>query len=1085
MMTQGERKFLMLHLLALLTAFLMKLYLATIVEGYPADISCFRSWAIYVAERGFANFYNGEIFADYPPGYIYVLYIVGKIRLALSMSYSTTAYLVLVKLPPIATDIIAAHIVYLLAKRNLSTATAFFLSALYAFNPAVIVNSSLWGQVDAVFTLCILLTLMAITKERLIEASVLFALSVLIKPQALIFTPVMAFAFMQKRSFKTIASGVTCAIAFFAIAVIPFSLNKGVFWIFHHYQKTLASYPYASLNAFNLFSLTGGNFQSDSTLFLSLQYSTWGVIFILWTVIVASYFFYKDSSPKNLSFIALFIITAVYVTTSKMHDRYLFPAMLIALLNYIHTKDRRILYIYAAISTTLFINEAYVLSLALRGSFHIPVFDSLMLTVSAINVSILICLILVGNDLVHNRVKEFENVPKFAPSTKTDDVLLPRVHKKLIGTKIFFNGVKGTGPLANGSEGRQSLPSFDNTHEFLMRPLPMPIVDFLQKRDYIIIAFFILLNTVLVFYKLGSSKAPETYWKPAAETESVAIEFENINEVSKVCFFGGIGEGQYGITYQTPPPTPPLVGQPNTGKHINAGMLKQVFVFEWRCSTVDFSANNVFVNVQKSGAMLNEIGFFDKSNNLIKIRSLKHVNPHPNSVGKVEYLIDEQKTVPNAPSYLNSTYFDEIYFARTAYEQIHGITPYYENTHPPFGKHIIAVGVALLGMNPFGWRIAGVVAAIFMIVLMYVFGRQIFDSTRYAVIVAFLMTFEFMRFVQGRIATIDIFAVCFIIMMYYFMYRYYVLNSHNRSLKETLLPLGLSGASFGVGAATKWICLYAGAGLAVVFFASLYFRYNDNLRVIEKTLLQRSKKKLTIKKETASLPITTLGFYRDTILWACLFFVIIPLIIYGFSYLPLWLSEPTRTFFDYVETSQTHMFNYHKNLVATHSFSSKWYEWPLLKRPLWMYAGQPPQLPVGIRGEGLVSSIVSMGNPAIWWLFAPVLLIVVLLWFKSRDRVLFFLLTGAAAQYLPWVAVPRLTFIYHFFASVPFLILFITYVLKWLEDRNKSLCYLTYCYLTVVFVLFVLFYPVLSGMVVSKSYVSTFLRWFESWILFS
>ncbi len=44
------------------------------------------------------------------------------------------------------------------------------------------------------------------------------------------------------------------------------------------------------------------------------------------------------------------------------------------------------------------------------------------------------------------------------------------MHKKLTGTKIYFNGVKGTGPLAEGSEGRQSLPFFEKKHDFLMRP---------------------------------------------------------------------------------------------------------------------------------------------------------------------------------------------------------------------------------------------------------------------------------------------------------------------------------------------------------------------------------------------------------------------------------------------------------------------------------------------------------------------------------------------------------------------------------------------------------------------------------------
>ena len=54
------------------------------------------------------------------------------------------------------------------------------------------------------------------------------------------------------------------------------------------------------------------------------------------------------------------------------------------------------------------------------------------------------------------------------------------------------------------------------------------------------------------------------------------------------------------------------------------------------------------------------------------------------------------------------------------------------------------------------------------------------------------------------------------------------------------------------------------------------------------------------------------------------------------------------------------MYNYHRNLKATHGYSSPWWQWPLLIRPIWMYQGQG--LP-----EGKIASISSMGNPAIWW----------------------------------------------------------------------------------------------------------------------
>ena len=69
-------------------------------------------------------------------------------------------------------------------------------------------------------------------------------------------------------------------------------------------------------------------------------------------------------------------------------------------------------------------------------------------------------------------------------------------------------------------------------------------------------------------------------------------------------------------------------------------------------------------------------------------------------------LFDEQQLIPQNPSQLNSTYFDEIYHARTAWEHKNGMSPY-EVTHPPLGKIIIMLGISLFGMTPFGWRVAG------------------------------------------------------------------------------------------------------------------------------------------------------------------------------------------------------------------------------------------------------------------------------------------------------------------------------------------------------------------------------------------
>ena len=130
-----------------------------------------------------------------------------------------------------------------------------------------------------------------------------------------------------------------------------------------------------------------------------------------------------------------------------------------------------------------------------------------------------------------------------------------------------------------------------------------------------------------------------------------------------------------------------------------------------------------------------------------------------------EALTDEQGVVPLYISYENSTYFDEIYHARTAYEHILQLEPY-ENTHPTLGKLIISVGIRIFGMNPFGWRFMGALFGVLMLPVLYHLLKQLFGKTLLCTAGVVLFAFDFMHFTQTRIATIDTYAVFFLLLMY-------------------------------------------------------------------------------------------------------------------------------------------------------------------------------------------------------------------------------------------------------------------------------------------------------------------------------
>ena len=72
-----------------------------------------------------------------------------------------------------------------------------------------------------------------------------------------------------------------------------------------------------------------------------------------------------------------------------------------------------------------------------------------------------------------------------------------------------------------------------------------------------------------------------------------------------------------------------------------------------------------------------------------------------------------------------------------------------KNTHPVLGKEIISIGISIFGMNPFGWRVAGVIFGILMLPILYEILKQIFKKPLICFIGTFLFAFDFMHFTQS------------------------------------------------------------------------------------------------------------------------------------------------------------------------------------------------------------------------------------------------------------------------------------------------------------------------------------------------
>ncbi|MBC7962616.1 MAG: hypothetical protein H7Y05_06695 [Steroidobacteraceae bacterium] len=386
--------------LLLIVAGLLRVALAATTRGYAADITTFSAWAAHAAD-GLTSFYTPGYFADYPPGYIYLLWLVGKLRLALGIDFDTPAFMVLLKLPAILADCATSWLFYRIARRHWSGTASLVLAALYAFNPAVILDSAVWGQVDSVLTLPILLGVILLEKSPA-AAGAAFAAALLIKPQALIFAPLpmlwfgIRFMRRDRNAMADLLMFCGSAIALFSLVILPFAVHESPAWIISKYGSTLASYPYATLNAFNLFALTGGNLAPVGQQLLLLTYGTWGNIFIFLIVLFTAMVMLRGQAPSRLWYVPLFLSASVFVLAAKMHERYLFPALALALGFHIVSRDRLALLLFAGFSTTQFLNVYQVLSLSHDNIYSVPPLDPLLLTVSLANLILLLILVRVG-----------------------------------------------------------------------------------------------------------------------------------------------------------------------------------------------------------------------------------------------------------------------------------------------------------------------------------------------------------------------------------------------------------------------------------------------------------------------------------------------------------------------------------------------------------------------------------------------------------------------------------------------------------------------------------------------------------------
>lgn len=372
--------------------------------------------------------------------------------------------------------------------------------------------------------------------------------------------------------------------------------------------------------------------------------------------------------------------------------------------------------------------------------------------------------------------------------------------------------------------------------------------------------------------------------------------------------------------------------------------------------------------------------------------------------------------------------FDEVHYVKAASFYLTGQEdPNWE--HPPMGKMFIALGMYLFGDNPIGWRFFPYIFGCLSALLVFLIARALKLGFTASIIAGFLFSWDYLAFVQGRMAMLDVFVAFFILLSFWGAARFY--RSRSRAdFFITLVALGLALAS-------KWSALYPAVLLAVFF---LFFRpFFSGKRGFK--------------------------FFLANLLLVGLCSLIVVGGIYIFSY--VYYFSFGHNFSDFVKFHKD-AFAWHTRPNIEHPYASQWWTWPLMLKGVWYYYKTTP--------EGFTEGILAIGNPFLWYLGGITLLLFLIslpFWVKKSYRIApAFNLLGYGSNFLPWIISSKGGFIFYMLPAIPFYALSLAFLLErmWKSKVGRKF---GWAVVLLTFLAFAFFYPLLTALPV---YQESFLR---------
>jgi Gpi18-like mannosyltransferase len=254
-------------------------------------------------------------FSNYTPPYLYLMWLATK--LPVQKLYA-------IKLIAIPFDFLLAFIVLLITRLRYQNKTIEML-AFFAvvFAPTVIFNSALWAQSDAMYTSFLLAAVFYLIKKRPVAAFVCFSVALSFKTQAVFLAPLFLILYLKNR---VPAWVVVLFPAIYFLFVIPSWMAGRPLWdvLTMHIQQA-ETFRQLTMNAPNLYQWLPDDYE---------LFGRFGIVLALTSVFVLCLVVWKsreEITDELIIRLALLTVIVVPFFLPRMHERYFFPADVLAI----------------------------------------------------------------------------------------------------------------------------------------------------------------------------------------------------------------------------------------------------------------------------------------------------------------------------------------------------------------------------------------------------------------------------------------------------------------------------------------------------------------------------------------------------------------------------------------------------------------------------------------------------------------------------------------------------------------------------------------------------------------------------------